>query len=76
MDTVAIDDPTTWNTNPFNGDIIGDRIYGRGAADMKSGLAAQVIALIELASLAGCGLSLQQVRNWAGSSLVGTTRNC
>lgn len=26
----------SWTTNPWGGDIIGDKIYGRGAQDMKS----------------------------------------
>lgn len=48
MDTVAISNRNNWHHDPFGAETQGDRLYGRGAADMKSGLAAQVIALIEL----------------------------
>lgn len=48
MDTVAVSNPKSWQHDPFGGNIVGDKLYGRGAADMKSGLAAQAIALIEL----------------------------
>ena len=34
-----------WTRDPFGGELRGGRVYGRGAADMKSGLAAQVIAV-------------------------------
>ncbi len=34
-----------WTTDPFGGELRDGWIYGRGAADMKSGLAAQVIAV-------------------------------
>src|SRR5688572_4671394 len=34
-----------WTQDPFGGDLVDGRIYGRGAADMKSGLAAQIIAV-------------------------------
>jgi acetylornithine deacetylase/succinyl-diaminopimelate desuccinylase-like protein len=43
-----------WTTDPFGGEIRDGRIYGRGASDMKGGLAA---ALVALAALRGTGLS-------------------
>ena len=33
-----------WTQNPFGGDLVGDKIYGRGACDMKGGLAVSIIA--------------------------------
>jgi acetylornithine deacetylase len=43
-----------WTTDPFGGEVRDGRIYGRGASDMKGGLAA---ALIAMAALRGVGLS-------------------
>ncbi|KRM30809.1 peptidase, ArgE DapE family [Agrilactobacillus composti DSM 18527 = JCM 14202] len=48
QDTVAVPDSSQWTHDPFKAEIVGDKLYGRGSADMKSGLAAQVIALLEL----------------------------
>ncbi len=33
-----------WKTDPFNAEIIDGMLYGRGAADMKGGIAAMVVA--------------------------------
>jgi succinyl-diaminopimelate desuccinylase len=33
-----------WNTDPFKAEIIDGMLYGRGAADMKGGIAAMVVA--------------------------------
>ena len=38
-----------WKHDPFAGETAGDRIYGRGSTDMKSGIAAFVAAAVELA---------------------------
>lgn len=45
---MAVPNPDRWQHDPFGGEINGDYVFGRGAADMKSGLAAQAIVLIEL----------------------------
>jgi len=37
MDVVPIDDP--WTRDPFGGEVVDGRLYGRGAVDMKSSIA-------------------------------------
>jgi succinyl-diaminopimelate desuccinylase len=46
VDTVPVDNVTAWQHAPTSGDIEGGRLYGRGASDMKSGVAAAVVALL------------------------------
>ncbi|MGY3779142.1 ArgE/DapE family deacylase [Isobaculum melis] len=48
MDVVAPGDSALWRFDPFSATEKEGKIYGRGATDMKSGLAAMVIAMIEL----------------------------
>ena len=45
MDVVPPGDLSKWTRDPWGGEIEGDRLYGRGACDMKSGLAAAVFAV-------------------------------
>lgn len=48
IDTVATGEVSKWSYDPFSATEVGGQIYGRGAVDMQSGLAAMVCALIEL----------------------------
>src|SRR5690349_9919330 len=43
-DVVTEGNPAEWTHPPFGGDVVEGRLYGRGSADMKSGLAAAMIA--------------------------------
>jgi succinyl-diaminopimelate desuccinylase len=43
-DVVTEGDPAEWTHPPFAAERVDGRIYGRGAADMKGGLAAMMIA--------------------------------
>jgi succinyl-diaminopimelate desuccinylase len=44
-DVVPPGDVGAWQSDPFEPDIRGEHVYGRGSADMKSGLAAMVVAV-------------------------------
>ncbi|NMH92664.1 M20 family metallopeptidase [Pseudonocardia bannensis] len=46
LDTVPAD-PAGWRADPWAAERDGDRIVGRGASDMKSGVAAAVVAVAE-----------------------------
>ena len=61
LDTFPIGDPTPWTTNPLGGEIKDGKVFGRGACDMKAGIAASVMAF-EL--LAGCRDA------WAGEAVL------
>jgi succinyl-diaminopimelate desuccinylase len=43
-DVVTEGDPGAWSWPPFAAELVDGRIYGRGAADMKGGLAAAMVA--------------------------------
>ncbi|MFB9768592.1 ArgE/DapE family deacylase [Lactiplantibacillus modestisalitolerans] len=47
-DTVALGDPAKWASDALAAEIKDNRLYGRGATDMKSGLLAGAFALIRL----------------------------
>ena len=44
-DVVPVGNPGGWSVDPFAAVIKGDRLYGRGAADMKTAIAAFVAAV-------------------------------
>lgn len=48
FDTIDVR-PGQWSVDPFGGVVSEGRIYGRGAADMKSGVAAMTVAAMGLA---------------------------
>jgi succinyl-diaminopimelate desuccinylase len=49
IDTVPVDDQALWTTEPFSGDVRDGYLYGRGACDMKAGLAVQIAVAHHLA---------------------------
>ena len=55
VDVVPAGDPTAWTHDPWAGEVADGRIWGRGACDMKGGLAAGIGALWALRDL-GVGL--------------------
>ena len=48
LDTFPIGE-ARWEHDPLGGDLVDGRIYGRGACDMKAGVAALVLAFVTLA---------------------------
>ncbi|MDH4143512.1 MAG: ArgE/DapE family deacylase [Chloroflexota bacterium] len=53
LDVVPPGEPTTWTVDPWGGEIRGERLYGRGAVDMKGGVAAILGAVRALGSSPG-----------------------
>lgn len=43
-DVVPVGDAGAWTDDPFAGDVVDGHLYGRGAADMKSAIAAFTVA--------------------------------
>ena len=57
VDVVPPGDPANWKSgSPFSGKVDGDRVWGRGSTDMKSGILAQAFAA---RALADAGVRLQ-----------------
>ncbi|HEX9455001.1 MAG TPA: M20/M25/M40 family metallo-hydrolase [Candidatus Binatia bacterium] len=62
LDTVPLGS-TSWSRDPFAGETDGDKLYGRGTSDMKSGVAAMVLMALRLA---------RQANRRAGITLIFT----
>ncbi len=45
VDVVPVGDRSSWSRDPFGGEVVDGRLYGRGATDMKGGLAAAMWAV-------------------------------
>ena len=45
VDVVPTGDINNWSINPFSGEVKEGKVWGRGAADMKSGIAAFIAAV-------------------------------
>jgi acetylornithine deacetylase len=50
LDVVPPGDPATWTDDPWSGETRGGRLYGRGACDMKGGVASILAAVRALAA--------------------------
>ncbi len=57
LDTYPPGDRSRWTHDPFGGELVDGRIYGRGAIDMKGGDAALMTAFLVMA---------EHRRDWAG----------
>ncbi len=55
VDVVPLGDEQAWTTDPWGGAVQDGRVWGRGACDMKAGLACQLVAL-EVLRTAGVAL--------------------
>ncbi len=52
-DVVPAGDVAGWSAAPFGGEIVGERLFGRGAVDMKGAIAAFVAAVAGLVAQVG-----------------------
>lgn len=55
-DVVSEGDAALWELDPFSGQVVGNRLYGRGSVDMKGGIAAMTMAVD---CLQRCGVRLK-----------------
>ncbi len=42
IDTVEAEDKENWHYDPFGGEIVGDKLYGRGSTDEKAAMASMI----------------------------------
>jgi acetylornithine deacetylase len=63
LDVVPAGDPATWTADPWAGDVRDGSLYGRGACDMKGGVAA-ILAAVRALGAAG------ELHRLAGELLV------
>ena len=74
-DVVPVGDVAAWTHDPFAAEISDGRLYGRGAADMKSGIAAFIaaIARVPVEDIDG-SISLMITGDEEGDAVNGTVK--
>lgn len=70
-DVVPVGDAAAWSVDPFAAEVVDGVLYGRGAADMKGGIAAWVAAAAAVGEQPG-SLSLLITGDEEGPALDGT----
>ena len=76
-DVVPVGDVARWRHDPFAGEVVDGRIYGRGASDMKGGVAAFVAATINYVKAHGApkgAISFLITGDEEGPSINGTIK--
>ncbi|OCP23503.1 MULTISPECIES: succinyl-diaminopimelate desuccinylase [unclassified Ensifer] len=76
-DVVPVGDESAWTHGPFSADIAGGEMYGRGAVDMKGGIACFVAAVarhIEKHGAPKGSVSLLITGDEEGPAINGTTK--
>ncbi len=48
LDTVGPGDLSMWSVDPYSGKVIDDKVFGRGASDMKGAIASQLVAIEDI----------------------------
>jgi acetylornithine deacetylase/succinyl-diaminopimelate desuccinylase-like protein len=61
LDTYPVNEALPWTVDPLGGELRDGRLYGRGAADMKGGMAASILAFALLA---------RHRASWRGEALL------
>ena len=75
-DVVPVGRAESWSVDPFGAELLGDTLYGRGAADMKGAIACFVAAAAEHVASGGTqdSLSLLITGDEEGPAINGTTK--
>ncbi len=74
LDVVPVN-TEAWTRDPFDPQVVDDRLYGRGSADMKGGIAAAIVALDALRQagrVPGCDLVFHLVADEERGGRLGT----
>ena len=74
VDVVPLGDPDAWSVDPFGGEVVDGVLYGRGAADMKSAIAAFVEAVARRGADRKGSVSLLITGDEEGPAVNGTKK--